>query len=198
MAVALGRRDLTAGFIVFEPADPNEGPERIFVGKLDSPIGSLVYLTDGQALRAVEFADTPDRLLSVFLQRFGLIPVDTTRDPLGVGAAIRAYFGGDIYAIEAVPAAPNGTQFQQRVWRLLREIPPGRTVTYGTIANQLGTPSATRAVGAANGANPIPIVIPCHRVIGANGTLTGYGSGVFRKEWLLTHEGAQLPLLDCS
>jgi methylated-DNA-[protein]-cysteine S-methyltransferase len=78
----------------------------------------------------------------------------------------------------------------------LRKIPAGRTVTYGAIANQLGAPSAARAVGAANGANPIPIVIPCHRVIGANGTLTGYGSGVFRKEWLLNHEGAQLPLLD--
>jgi methylated-DNA-[protein]-cysteine S-methyltransferase len=173
-----------------------EGPERIFVGKLDSPIGSVVYLTDGEALRAVEFADTPDRLLNAFLRGVGPIPVDTRRDPLGIGAAIRAYFGGDIHAIEALPATPAGTQFQKRVWSLLRKIPAGRTITYGAIANQLGTPSAARAVGAANGANPIPIVIPCHRVIGANGTLTGYGSGVFRKEWLLTHEGAQLPLLD--
>ena len=173
-----------------------EIPERIFVGKLDSPIGSVVYLTDGAALRAVEFADTPDRLLNAFLRGVGPIPVDTRRDPLGIGAAIRAYFGGDIHAIEALPATPAGTQFQKRVWSLLRKIPAGRTITYGAIANQLGTPSAARAVGAANGANPIPIVIPCHRVIGANGTLTGYGSGVFRKEWLLTHEGAQLPLLD--
>jgi methylated-DNA-[protein]-cysteine S-methyltransferase len=177
-------------------SDPIERPERIFVGKIDSPIGSVVYLTDGEALRAVEFADTPDRLLSAFLQAIGQIPVDTRRDPLGIGVAIRAYFGGDIHAIEALPATPAGTWFQRRVWRLLRKIPAGRTVTYGAIANQLVTPSAARAVGAANGANPIPIVIPCHRVIGANGTLTGYGSGVFRKEWLLTHEGIQLPLLD--
>jgi methylated-DNA-[protein]-cysteine S-methyltransferase len=196
MAVALGRRGLMAGFTVFEPADPIESPERIFVGKLDSPIGSVVYLTDGKALRAVEFADTPDRLLSAFLRGMGPIPVDTRSDPLGIGAAIRAYFGGDIHAIEALPATPSGTRFQKRVWSLLRKIPAGRTVTYGAIAKQLGTPSAARAVGAANGANPIPIVVPCHRVIGANGTLTGYGSGVFRKEWLLTHEGAQLTLLD--
>ncbi|MGA8662554.1 MAG: methylated-DNA--[protein]-cysteine S-methyltransferase [Candidatus Cybelea sp.] len=180
----------------FEPADPIESPERIFVGKLDSPIGSVVYLTDGEALRAVEFAETPDRLLSAFLRGRGPIPVDTRRDPLGIGAAIRAYFGGDIHAIAALPATPAGTRFQRRVWSLLRKIPAGRTVTYGALANELGTPSAARAVGAANGANPIPIVIPCHRVIGANGTLTGYGSGVFRKEWLLNHEGAQLPLLD--
>lgn len=185
-----------AGFIVFEPADPIESPERIFVGKLDSPIGSVVYLTDGEALRAVEFADTPDRLLSTFLRGMGPIAVDTRSDPLGIGAAIRAYFGGDIHAIEGLPATPAGTRFQKRVWSLLREIPAGRTVTYGAIANQLGAPSAARAVGAANGANPIPIVVPCHRVIGANGTLTGYGSGVFRKEWLLTHEGARLTLLD--
>jgi methylated-DNA-[protein]-cysteine S-methyltransferase len=185
-----------AGFIVFEPADRIESPERIFVGKLDSPIGSVVYLTDGVALRAVEFAETPDRLLSAFLRSVGPTPIDTRSDPLGVGVAIRAYFGGDIRAIEALPATPAGTRFQQRVWSLLRKIPAGRTVTYGAIADQLGTPSAARAVGAANGSNPIPIVIPCHRVIGANGTLTGYGSGVFRKEWLLSHEGVQLPLLD--
>ena len=195
MAAALGRRDLMAGFIVFEPADPIENPERIFVGKLDSPIGSVVYLTDAQALRAVEFADSPDRLLTAFFRSIGPIPVDTRSDPLGVGVAIRAYFSGDILAIEAVPATPAGTPFQKRVWKLLREIPSGRTVSYGTIANQMGTPSAARAVGAANGANPIPIVVPCHRLIGANGTLTGYGSGVFRKEWLLAHEGVQLPLL---
>jgi methylated-DNA-[protein]-cysteine S-methyltransferase len=196
MAVARGRRDLMAGFIVFEPANPVENPERIFVGTFDSPIGSVVYLSDGEALRAVEFADSPDRLLSAFLRGMGPIPVDTRRDPLGVGAAIRAYFGGDIRAIEALPATPAGTRFQKRVWSLLRKIPPGRTVTYGALAKQLGAPTAARAVGAANGANPIPIVIPCHRVIGADGTLTGYGSGVFRKEWLLTHEGAQLSLLD--
>jgi methylated-DNA-[protein]-cysteine S-methyltransferase len=195
MAVALGRRDLTAGFIVF-PIDPIESPECVFVGKVDSPIGGIVYLTDAKALRAVEFADTPDRLLSAFLQARRPIPVDTSRDPLGVGAAIRAYFGGDVHAIEAVPAMPTGTPFQKRVWRLLREIPPGRTATYRAIANRLGTPSAGRAVGAANGANPIPIVIPCHRVIGANGRLTGYGSGIFRKEWLLTHESVRLALLD--
>ncbi len=181
---------------MFEPGNFLESPERIYVGTVESPIGSVAYMTDGEALRAIEFADTPDRLLRAFLQSVGPIPVNTGKDPLGIGAAIRAYFGGDIHAIGAMPARPAGTRFQKRVWRLVRGIPPGRTSTYGAIANLLGTPSAARAVGAANGANPIPIVIPCHRVIGANGTLTGYGSGVFRKEWLLTHEGAQLPLLD--
>jgi O-6-methylguanine DNA methyltransferase len=108
--------------------------------------------------------------------------------------ALAAYFAGDLAAIDAIPVAPAGSAFQNRVWALLRAIPAGETRSYGDLAQALGQPGAARAVGLANGANPIAIVIPCHRVIGANGTLTGYAGGMARKSWLLRHEGA-LPAL---
>ena len=83
----------------------------------------------------------------------------------------------------------NGTPFQKRVWDALRQVPAGKTATYAEIAVLIGSPAAVRAVGAANGANPVAVVVPCHRIIGSNGTLTGYGGGLKRKEWLLRHEG---------
>jgi methylated-DNA-[protein]-cysteine S-methyltransferase len=110
-----------------------------------------------------------------------------------------AYFGGDLAAIDALPVATGGTEFQRAVWDELRRIPCGGSISYSELARRIGRPAAIRAVGLANGANPIGIVVPCHRVIGANGTLTGYGGGIERKRWLLAHErvapaGAQLPL----
>jgi methylated-DNA-[protein]-cysteine S-methyltransferase len=101
---------------------------------------------------------------------------------------LKAYFGGDIDAIDALKTHSLGTPFQAKVWAALRAIPAGETRSYGQIAAQIGSPMAMRAVGLANGANPIGIVVPCHRVIGADGTLTGYGGGLPRKEWLLKHE----------
>ncbi len=116
---------------------------------------------------------------------------------VGAGAAVRAiaaaraqleeYFAGARTAFE-LRLAPAGTRFQQRVWLALREIPFGRTTTYSAIARTIGAPDATRAVGAANGRNPLPIIVPCHRVIGADGSLTGFGGGIERKRWLLAHE----------
>jgi methylated-DNA-[protein]-cysteine S-methyltransferase len=112
-------------------------------------------------------------------------------------AALAAYFAGSVNAIDGLPTATGGTEFQRMVWRALRQIPCGETISYATLARRIGRPAAVRAVGLANGANPISIVVPCHRVIGSDGSLTGYGDGLERKRWLLAHEGyatRELPL----
>ena len=118
---------------------------------------------------------------------FTLIPAQS---PSGVASAMAAYFDGNIQPrIQSLlPVATEGTAFQKSVWQALRSIPAGETISYGELAKRLGNPAAVRAVGLANGANPIGIVVPCHRVIGANGSLTGYGGGLERKQWLLNHE----------
>jgi len=147
-----------------------------------SPIGDLLLTGDGAALTGVDF-------------------LDSVADPLGprddgaFGAAtaqLRAYFGGELTEF-SLDLTTGGTPFQQRVWSALRTIPYGTTTTYGKLATALGNTRATRAVGLANGRNPISIIIPCHRVIGANGSLTGYGGGMERKQWLLAWEGRALP-----
>jgi methylated-DNA-[protein]-cysteine S-methyltransferase len=109
-------------------------------------------------------------------------------------AQLRAYFAGELTEFD-LPLAMHGTEFQRRVWTGLREIPFGETISYGELAARVGSPGASRAVGLANGRNPIAIIVPCHRVIGADGSLTGYGGGLDRKVWLLEHEAAQTRLL---
>jgi methylated-DNA-[protein]-cysteine S-methyltransferase len=111
-------------------------------------------------------------------------------DPHGAADILRAYFAGDLGAIDALPVRPQGTEFQVEVWAALREIPVGTTTSYGALAASLGRPKAVRAVGRANGTNPVAIVLPCHRVVGHDGRLTGYGGGLAAKRWLLSHEGA--------
>ncbi len=120
-------------------------------------------------------------------------------NPWGLTEAFARYFAGDLRAIEALPVCSAGTEFQRAVWSALREIPCGETWSYGELARRIGRPTAVRAVGLANGANPVAVVVPCHRVIGADRSLTGYGGGLHRKEWLLAHEardasGSQLTL----
>lgn len=127
-------------------------------------------------------------------RRFGATPLSTVEDPAGAIPALRRYFAGDVRALDSLTVDTGGTPFQARVWRELRRIPAGSTITYQELARRIGAPAAVRAVGAANGANPIPIVVPCHRVIGANGKLVGYGGGMHIKEWLLRHEGWGLAL----
>lgn len=112
-----------------------------------------------------------------------------------VEAQLKEYFAGWRTTFD-LPLEPSGTDFQLSVWELLRKIPYGVTTSYGELARRLGDPKATRAVGAANGANPIPIIVPCHRVVGSKGELTGFGGGIERKRWLLEHEGALMPLGD--
>jgi methylated-DNA-[protein]-cysteine S-methyltransferase len=114
------------------------------------------------------------------------------RDPHGVTSRLERYFAGELAALDELACAGAGTPFQQAVWRALRDIPAGQTRSYGQVAAAIGAPRAVRAVGAANGRNPIAIVVPCHRVIGADGTLTGYGGGLPRKRWLLAHEARHL------
>ena len=121
---------------------------------------------------------------------------DVEPEPGEAPAALRdnlaAYFAGDLDALGRIPWATGGTPFQRSVWTALADIPAGTTMTYGALAAQIGAPRAVRAVGHANGANPISVVVPCHRLVGANGTLTGYGGGLHRKQWLLEHEGVRL------
>jgi methylated-DNA-[protein]-cysteine S-methyltransferase len=167
----------------------------LLVDSFESPIGPAWIVSDGRALRALELGGDAERLLGRLRARFG----DDARaraaaDPLGLTARARAYFTGDLDALAEVPVDGGGTPFQRQVWATLREIPAGETRTYSAIATRLGMPRATRAVGLANGRNPIAIAVPCHRVVGADGTLTGYAGGLERKRWLLAHEGARLPL----
>ncbi len=164
--------------------------------ELDSAIGRIVVVTNATHVIAVDFADSEARLRKILADRYGDIERCRTDDPLGVSSRLRAYFAGDLGVLEDIPADPHGSEFQQSVWRELRRIPVGQTISYGQLATRLGQPTASRAVGMANSKNPVGIVIPCHRVIGADGKLTGYAGGVERKQWLLDHEraGAQLRL----
>ncbi len=118
--------------------------------------------------------------------------IERRRDPGGVATALAKYFSGQLDILETIEVEMNGTPFQLQVWQALRGVRAGHTASYSEIARAIGTPAAVRAVGAANGANPIAVVVPCHRIIGADGTLTGYGGGLRRKEWLLRHEGCRL------
>ncbi|MET0515746.1 MAG: methylated-DNA--[protein]-cysteine S-methyltransferase [Nitrospiraceae bacterium] len=172
-------------------------PNRIclFAEKLVTPIGELVVMCDEQEyLRATDWTSYDARMHRLLARYYGkdcftLTPAPKRSRP---ALAIAAYFDGDVHAIDSLPVATEGTVFQKSVWQALRSIPAGQTISYGQLARRLGKPAAVRAVGLANGANPIGVVVPCHRVIGANGTLTGYGGGLERKRWLLHHERQHL------
>lgn len=153
-----------------------------------SPLGPLTVATWQHRVCALSFPDHWPRQRRRLQQRFGAVAFRSIENCAAVGA-LRDYFRGDLQALSAVDVDPGGTSFQQAVWGALRTISPGQTVSYGQLARSIGTPAACRAVGAANRSNPIAIIIPCHRVIGADGTLTGYGGGLERKRWLLAHEG---------
>jgi methylated-DNA-[protein]-cysteine S-methyltransferase len=170
-----------------------------FSDSLATPIGKLIYICDcegvseGQgALRMVDWSDHEARALRLLDIHYGKggYALTPKRDPFGLTTRLAAYFAGDIHAIDDIPTATAGTVFQREVWRALRDIPAAETISYGQLAQRIGRPRAVRAVGLANGSNPIGVVVPCHRVIGANGSLTGYGGGLHRKEWLLAHERA--------
>jgi methylated-DNA-[protein]-cysteine S-methyltransferase len=160
--------------------------------RMDTPIGKLLIAIDAeQRLRSIEWEDHRPRfekLLKRYHGAEGFELRDATK-PSSAQRALQAYFDGDLDAVAGLETAKAGTEFQRLVWAGLRRIPAGETLSYGGLAAKLGRPSASRAVGLANGANPIPIVVPCHRVIGANNSLTGFGSGLPRKRWLLDHEG---------
>ena len=144
------------------------------------------------ALVAADFGEPEDRLWQMLRGRFGAVEPIAAADPVGAITALRAYLNGRLDALDGLPVDAGGTPFQREVWAALRTIPAGVTWSYKRLAEQIGRPAAVRAVGLANGANPIGIVVPCHRVIGADGSLTGYGGGLPRKRWLLEHEGVLL------
>jgi methylated-DNA-[protein]-cysteine S-methyltransferase len=153
----------------------------LLVDRLETPVGTLrLLVTPEGALRQLGFSDDASVPAGVELV--------AERDPFGVSSTLREYFAGSVEAIERLRVDGRGTPFQERVWRALREIPPGATATYAEIAVRIGSPRGMRAVGGANHVNPIGIVVPCHRVIGKDGSLTGYAGGLARKRWLLAHE----------
>jgi len=152
-------------------------------------MGLLLIVTDEDGvLRAMEFGDHESRMDHLLRSHYGEYTIEEGKSPAPLKRALQAYFGGEIDALEQVRTATGGTPFQREVWNALRAIPAGTTVSYGQLAEKMGRAGASRAVGVANGANPIPIVVPCHRVIGADGTLTGFGGGLANKQWLLDHE----------
>jgi methylated-DNA-[protein]-cysteine S-methyltransferase len=163
----------------------------LLVDTVESPIGPVHVVSDGTSLCALELGPREARLLPMLRARFGSgVALVERDDPLGLATRARAWFAGELSAFEGVVVDGGGSPFQRRVWAALCRIPPGETTTYGALAAALGAPGASRAVGLANGRNPVAIVVPCHRVIGARGALTGYAGGLDRKRWLLEHERA--------
>lgn len=160
--------------------------------RLTTPIGTMLVVTDVEGrLRALDWDDHEARMHRLLRLHYGEggFALEDGAAPASLRSAIEAYFSGDLPAIEALSVATAGTEFQREVWAALRSIPAGETLSYGALAKKIARPAAVRAVGAANGSNPIGVVVPCHRVIGADASLTGYAGGVERKRWLLTHEG---------
>ena len=157
--------------------------------EIASPMGPILLVTDEDgALRALDFGDNEARLRRMLRDHYGDCELPRGAAPASVIEALEAYFEGQLDALDEVRVATGGTPFQREVWKALRTIEAGGTRSYGQLAATVGRPTASRAVGAANGSNPVSIVVPCHRVIGANGSLTGYGGGMARKKWLLDHE----------
>jgi len=163
---------------------------QIYLETLPSPIGDMLLVSSETVVLALDFADCADRMMAFLTRRFGVMETETPAQPSPFSAVIERYFEGDLNGIDALPIDPGGTPFQRRMWTRLRQVPAGTTTTYGTLAADLGNPKASRAVGLANGSNPISIILPCHRVIGSDGSLTGYAGGLARKRWLLSHEAA--------
>ena len=166
--------------------------KRITFGRVKSPIGEIVVACNGEALCALEFADAEKRMVAWLKRRFGDFERVDAADPGGVCTRIGDYLQGVLGALDDIVVDGGGTQFQRKVWKGLRRIAAGDVVSYQGLARRLGMPNSVRAVARANALNPISIVVPCHRVIGSDGSLTGYGGGLPRKRWLLEHEGVVL------
>jgi methylated-DNA-[protein]-cysteine S-methyltransferase len=165
--------------------------ETLTIARMETPIGPILLATDAQdQLRGVDFWNDDTALHRSLRQHVGAYEAAPGEVPAALRDAFDRYFAGDAEALKAVSWTTGGTEFQRKVWRALTTIPAGETWSYGQLARHIGLPDAVRAVGAANGANPVPIVVPCHRVIGSDGSLTGFGGGLDRKRWLLRHEGA--------
>ena len=167
--------------------------ESFHLDRLATPIGTALLVTDADGvLRALDWDDHEARMRELLRLQYGAVTLKPARVPAAVRSALSAYFKGDLGRLNEIRWRAAGTPFQRKVWTALPKIPVGSTLSYGALAAMLGSPRAMRAVGHANGANPLSVVVPCHRLIGANGSLVKYGGGLERKRWLLRHEGVEI------
>lgn len=161
--------------------------------RLTTPIGIALLVTDAEgALRALDWEDYEHRMRELLRLHYGVVDLSDQPAPAAMRIALSGYFDGDLGQLSGIAWRIAGTAFQQKVWTALAQIPAGTTMSYGALAARIDTPKAIRAVGHANGSNPISVVLPCHRLIGADGSLVKYGGGLERKRWLLRHEGVQV------
>ena len=168
-------------------------PQAFNLDRLATPIGTALLITDGDGvLRALDWEEHAPRMRELLRLQYGSVALNDARAPRDLKTALSGYFKGDLDRLETIKWRAEGTPFQRMVWTALPKIPAGTTMSYGALAAKLNAPKAMRAVGHANGSNPISVVVPCHRLIGANGTLVKYGGGLERKRWLLEHEGVTL------
>jgi len=168
-------------------------PESFDLDRLPTPIGTALLVTDADGhLRALDWEDYAPRMAQLLRLHYGAVALREARAPRDMRLALSAYFKGDLDRLARIEWRVAGTPFQQKVWRALAKIPAGTTLSYGALAAKLKMPKAVRAVGHANGSNPISVVVPCHRLIGADGSLVKYGGGLQRKRWLLQHEGVKI------
>ena len=176
-----------------EPVEPSNPwtSEMLHLETIASPIGPLTLAMRGERLCLLHFGADRTAAETMLRRWYRDAPVAEPSGTMPIAGLLASYFGGDTAVLDGIEVELNGTPFQQRVWQALREVRAGQTASYGEIARRIGAPDAVRAVGAANGANPVAIVVPCHRIIGSSGSLTGYGGGLERKRWLLRHEGGE-------
>jgi len=168
-------------------------PETFGLDRLKTPIGTALLVTDADGvLRALDWEDYEPRMRELLRLQYGAVTLKRARAPKDTKAALSGYFSGDLSGLNTIKWRVAGTPFQRKVWNALPKIPAGTTMSYGALAAKLGMPKAVRALGHANGDNPLSVVLPCHRLIGANGSLIKYGGGLQRKRWLLEHEGVVL------
>ena len=172
---------------------PDAQPETLTLDRIATPVGEVLLVTDAEgAVRALDFCDYEARMMRLLGRHAPDAELVAGQAPEVVRRAVEAYFAGDPKALDGLTTKTGGTAFQRSVWAALRAIPAGETRSYAQLAAAIGSPKAVRAAGLANGQNPIAVIVPCHRVIGANGTLTGYAGGLERKKWLLAHEAAAI------
>ncbi|HYC56398.1 MAG TPA: methylated-DNA--[protein]-cysteine S-methyltransferase [Candidatus Binatia bacterium] len=170
---------------------PRTSPPSVRFDSIDSPVGRVTFALSDKGVCGLAMGEHWPRIRARLEERFPAARIVQARLP-EQRTSLQAYFAGRIDALEDLDVDLEGTPFQGAVWRALRSVKPGRTASYGDIARRIGKPAAVRAVGLANGSNPVSLIVPCHRIIGSDGSLTGYGGGLDRKRWLLTHEGALL------
>ena len=175
------------------PKMSTQPPQSFALDRLTTPIGIALLVTDAEGLlRALDWEDYERRMRELLRLHYGAVDLRAGRAPAEMRSALSGYFEGDLGKLETIKWRVAGTPFQRKVWTALVTIPSGTTLSYGALAAKLAMPRAVRALGHANGSNPISVVLPCHRLIGANGSLVKYGGGLERKRWLLRHEGVEV------